>query len=148
MEESGFEKRLATFLPLLSNCLALHQETQQIEEMEKEEGEEKEGEEEEGEEEDGGEEDKAEGEGEGEGRKGGEKEEKETEKMETQDAAGDAGSSPIASREAAMDHLLFSTLSTLEKVCGGCDALRVPAHRQEMNQIWGTWTTLYEIAFS
>ena len=36
-----------------------------------------------------------------------------------------------------LDHLLFSILSTLRKICGVCSVLRGSTHCEVMNQIWG-----------
>ena len=39
--------------------------------------------------------------------------------------------------ERDLDHLLFGTLSTLEKICNACTVLRVPMYAEVMNELWG-----------
>ena len=40
-------------------------------------------------------------------------------------------------KAAALDHLLFSTLLTLEKICGACSVIRVPSYCDHMSHLWG-----------
>ena len=142
VEGQAFEKRLGTFLPLLLNCLRLYKSGEgEAEEMDTQEldvavypeavtqrdglemefhgtatqsnmfsnDEEEKEEDEEGEEE-------------------GEKEEDREEE----------GEERPGNMAAALDHLLFSTLSTLEKICGVCSVIRVPSYHDHMNHLWGT----------
>ena len=137
VESQAFEKRLLMFLPLLLSCLRLckfgeseaeEMDTQELDvavysgdglEMETSgtatqssmfsngEGEKEEGEKEEDEE--------------------GEKEEDKEEEREERSG----------NKAAALDHLLFSTLLTLEKICGACSVIRVPSYCDHMNHLWG-----------
>ena len=143
VEGQAFERRLSTFLPLLSSCFCLYKScesearewdareldvavcpatvTQRNElEMETDEAaaqsvifsrdeEEKEGDEE------------------------GEKEEDIEEEEEEEEEEGRPGN-----MAAALDHLLFSTLSTLEKICGACSVIRGSTYCDHMNHLWGT----------
>ena len=109
VEGNSFEKRLVTFLPLLSQCLLLYQESE-------EEGYSLED--------------------------GALATDEQNELMDTEsDGAEESGNSlhevgqPF--NEASLDHLLFSTLSTLEKICSSCNVLRALGHRKEMNELWG-----------
>ena len=141
MENQAFEKRLLIFLPLLLSCLRLckfgeseadEMDTQELDvavysgdglEMETSgtatqssmftNGEGEKEEDEEGEKEEDGE---------------GEKEEDKEEEREERSG----------NKAAALDHLLFSTLSTLEKICDACSVIRVPSYCDHMNHLWGT----------
>ena len=141
VEGQAFERRLSTFLPLLSSCLksceseAREWNAQELDvavcpatvtqrdelEMETDETaaqsvmfskdeEEKEGDEE------------------------GEKEEDKEEDIEEEEE--EAGRPD--NMAAALDHLLFSTLSTLEKICGACSVIRGSTYCDHMNNLWGT----------
>ena len=135
VEGQAFERRLSTFLPLLSSCLksceseAREWDAQELDvavcpatvtqrdELEMETDEtaaqsvifSKDEEEKEGDEE-------------------GEKEEDKEEEEE-----GRPGN-----MAAALDHLLFSTLSTLEKICSACSVIRGSTYCDHMNHLWGT----------
>ena len=50
--------------------------------------------------------------------------------------------------ERDMDHLLFGTLSTLEKICNACTVLRVPMYSELMNELWGECDRGYWPLFS
>ena len=144
VEGQAFEKRLGTFLPLLLNCLRLYK-SGEGEEMDSQEldvavypgavtqrdGLEMEfhgtatqsnmfsNDEEEKEEDEEGEEER----------------EEEGEKEEDREEEGEER---LGNTAAALDHLLFSTLSTLEKICGVCSVIRVPSYHDHMNHLWGT----------
>ena len=148
VESQAFEKRLLMFLPLLLSCLRLckfgeseaeEMDTQELDvavysgdglEMETSgtatqssmfsNGEGEKEEDEEGEKEE-------DGEGEKEEDEEGEKEEDKEEEREERSG----------NKAAALDHLLFSTLSTLEKICGTCSVIRVPSYCDHMNHLWG-----------
>ena len=91
VEGLGFEKRLATFLPLLLQCLNEEDRLNDIHSHEETPSEDKE--------------------------------------MDYQEEEED--------READMDHLLFSTLSTLEKIYSECSIIRVSTYQEQLNELWG-----------
>jgi len=65
-----------------------------------------------------------------------EKEEEEEEEEEEGEGEEEEQSSPEVT-SVALDHLLFTTLSTLEKICTKCSVLRIPIYRDYMNTLWG-----------
>ena len=68
----------------------------------------------------------------------GEGEKEEDEEGEKEEDKEEEGEERSGNKAAALDHLLFSTLSTLEKICGTCSVIRVPSYCDHMNHLWGT----------
>ena len=140
-EGTGFEKRLAKFLPLLSKCLQLHELTNSEEDTDTTHSHDGDVGEEREQDPLGAEDDKMQVDSV-------RNLEEITELVEVaephnqMESDGDSTTewkrpSPGDCNEKDMDHLLFSTLSTLEKICNACTVLRVPVYSELMNELWG-----------
>ena len=127
VEGVSFEKRLVTFLPLLSECLVIHE----LIEQEEEEEDEVDNDIHEQDNDIHGEEHAIIMETDVAAESGGEG----TPMEELQETGGKQH--PQRPSEAMMDHLLFSALSNLEKICTKCTVLRVPTYCVQMNELWG-----------
>lgn len=135
VEGQSFEKRLPLFLPLLYDCVCLY-DPEAPEGVHEETG-------------------NTESEDEGdtancESNKSdhvngmeGERTENEESEMDIEPSAelpSESAASSTSSHSASaklLDHLLFSSLTTLRKICSECSVLRGPTHREDMNRMWG-----------
>ncbi|MCG8620997.1 MAG: hypothetical protein MJE68_03200, partial [Proteobacteria bacterium] len=125
VEGQSFEKRLPLFLPLLHQSACLYDpEAPNGLRMTEEGLEQKINGDSEGE--DGTEEGNEDGDG-GIGTENGES------GMEVEPSEADSQAATVQ----MLDHLLFSILSTLRKICGVCSVLRGSTHCEVINQIWG-----------
>ena len=127
VEGQSFEKRLSIFLPLLCNCACLYDpeatDGLRVTEMTKQE-------------------DRQEGEGgmEQSNEDGDDATGTENEGIENGESGMEVEPSEADSQAATirmLDQLLFSILSTLQKICSVCSVLRGSIHCEIMNQIWG-----------
>ena len=142
VEGESFERRLHLFLPLLYDCLSLYdpQAPNGLAEVEKSNNTESElGEEETTVTQD------SNGDAIGTENEGMEIGESEMDIEQPQDSEGQSESVVSSARSpntgvGVFDQLLFSSLSTLRKICINCSVLRSPAYCEIMNKIWGELT--------